>query len=433
MLPTIRGLEAGFLQKGVEMRYRGLWRIVCLTGLIGILSLLCSLHQSAQGWQVIPEESVFLYPSIDGVGYLTKKDPPHIGQILTPRTEKSVLVGEDVIVYCDAGTRDGVKVGDKLLAFSVLDHRWLKGYREVEIQGRLTVIEVNEGECAALVEEAYKSLSIGSWVDYFRPLEPRIPLKKAPEWLQGQILWSEEGINLAQGEVVYLDKGSVDGVAPGQCYEIYRVPAEDSGAPTIAYEERRYHTEKPPPEEHLSTVVGELMVLRTEETTSTALITMSELPLSLGDRFRAGCALEEQLLVEKEEAAPSTTPSAPPPPIEEEQREAFENVDVNFAFDSYVLDARARDILAEKARFLQTQSAVTVLIEGHCDERGTEQYNLALGDRRAHAAKQYLIGLGIAGNRMNTVSYGEERPLDPGHNEEAWAKNRRAHFVIQGR
>jgi peptidoglycan-associated lipoprotein len=70
-------------------------------------------------------------------------------------------------------------------------------------------------------------------------------------------------------------------------------------------------------------------------------------------------------------------------------------------------------------------------IEGHCDERGSEKYNLALGDRRANSTKEFLVGQGIAATRIETVSYGEERPFDPGHDEGAWAKNRRAHFVMK--
>ncbi len=71
-----------------------------------------------------------------------------------------------------------------------------------------------------------------------------------------------------------------------------------------------------------------------------------------------------------------------------------------------------------------------VVIEGHCDERGTAEYNMALGQRRAQETKKYLVNLGIKESRIKTISYGEERPLDPGHNEDAWAKNRRAHFVV---
>jgi len=76
-------------------------------------------------------------------------------------------------------------------------------------------------------------------------------------------------------------------------------------------------------------------------------------------------------------------------------------------------------------------SGFKVLIEGHCDERNTNEYNLALGDRRANAVKQYLMTLGVPAARLRTISYGEERPADPGHNEEAWAKNRRSEFVLE--
>jgi peptidoglycan-associated lipoprotein len=108
----------------------------------------------------------------------------------------------------------------------------------------------------------------------------------------------------------------------------------------------------------------------------------------------------------------------------------FENRDIYFDFDKYDLSSQARQILSEKAEFLEAHPDVRILIEGHCDERGTSEYNLALGERRAASAKQYLMSLGISADRISTVSYGEERPLDPGHTEEAWAKNRRAHFEI---
>jgi peptidoglycan-associated lipoprotein len=94
------------------------------------------------------------------------------------------------------------------------------------------------------------------------------------------------------------------------------------------------------------------------------------------------------------------------------------------------LSAQAQEILRKKAQWLKENSAVSVTIEGHCDNRGTNEYNLALGDRRAYSAKVFLIDLGIAETRLQTLSFGEERPLDPGETEEAWAKNRRAHFVI---
>ncbi len=121
---------------------------------------------------------------------------------------------------------------------------------------------------------------------------------------------------------------------------------------------------------------------------------------------------------------------------ERRRREAeasFTNEDIHFDFDKYDLSARAREILANKAYFLKQYPNVKILIEGHCDERGTAEYNLALGERRANSAKQYLVQLGVSESRISTVSYGKERPLDPGHNEAAWSKNRRAHFVIVSR
>ncbi|SFM75055.1 peptidoglycan-associated lipoprotein Pal [Thermodesulforhabdus norvegica] len=111
-------------------------------------------------------------------------------------------------------------------------------------------------------------------------------------------------------------------------------------------------------------------------------------------------------------------------------KEVFENRDIHFAFDSYELTEEAKRILEEKAEFLKRYPLVTVTIEGHCDERGTNEYNLALGERRAHSAWQYLVNLGIDPNRMTTISYGEEKPIALGHDEESWAKNRRAHFVL---
>jgi peptidoglycan-associated lipoprotein len=104
--------------------------------------------------------------------------------------------------------------------------------------------------------------------------------------------------------------------------------------------------------------------------------------------------------------------------------------DIHFAYDSAVLTDEVRATLDAHADWLLRYSTVTVLIEGHCDERGTVEYNLALGERRANAAFGYLTSLGVSADRMRTISYGKESPLDPGHNEEAWARNRRGHFQI---
>lgn len=104
--------------------------------------------------------------------------------------------------------------------------------------------------------------------------------------------------------------------------------------------------------------------------------------------------------------------------------------DINFDFDRYNVRDDAKTILEKNAAWLKKNPGVRIQIEGHCDERGTNEYNLALGDRRAKGTKDYLVSLGIEAGRISTISFGEEKPLDPGHNEDAWAKNRRAHFVI---
>jgi peptidoglycan-associated lipoprotein len=111
-------------------------------------------------------------------------------------------------------------------------------------------------------------------------------------------------------------------------------------------------------------------------------------------------------------------------------RQQFESENIYFEFDSSALLTAAQETLKRKAEYLRENPNVTVTIEGHCDERGTDEYNLALGDRRANSAKSFLVDLGISPRRLTTISFGEERPLDPRHNEEAWAKNRRCEFVI---
>jgi peptidoglycan-associated lipoprotein len=104
--------------------------------------------------------------------------------------------------------------------------------------------------------------------------------------------------------------------------------------------------------------------------------------------------------------------------------------DAFFGYDESALSDEARAALTASATWLRQNPQYNLLIEGHCDERGTEQYNLALGDRRAHIVREYLVTLGIDNARIKTVSYGEERPFEQGHDESAWAQNRRGHLVV---
>lgn len=103
-----------------------------------------------------------------------------------------------------------------------------------------------------------------------------------------------------------------------------------------------------------------------------------------------------------------------------------------FGYDSHDLDSRAQSVLRAQAVWMTRWPSVTVTIEGHCDERGTREYNLALGDRRANAVKSYLVSLGVPASRINTVSYGKERPAAPCSSEQCWAQNRRGVMMVNG-
>jgi peptidoglycan-associated lipoprotein len=104
---------------------------------------------------------------------------------------------------------------------------------------------------------------------------------------------------------------------------------------------------------------------------------------------------------------------------------------IYFDFDSFVLSAAARDSLAKNAQYLIKNPALKIQVEGHCDERGADEYNLALGEKRANSVMNYLVTLGVPADRMTTISYGKEKPAVEGHDDAAWAKNRRASFVAQ--
>ena len=105
--------------------------------------------------------------------------------------------------------------------------------------------------------------------------------------------------------------------------------------------------------------------------------------------------------------------------------------DIHFDFDKSFIREDAKPILSGVADQLKKNKGLRLLIEGHCDERGTSEYNMALGDRRAESARAYLVSMGVPASAISTVSFGKEKPLDPGHNEAAWAKNRRDHFVVK--
>jgi len=145
--------------------------------------------------------------------------------------------------------------------------------------------------------------------------------------------------------------------------------------------------------------------------------------------------VKEQPPVEKVEEPPAKEPVL----TEEEifARKTLEELNaekpidmIHFDFDKFFIREDAKPVLEANAAYLKRWTSVKVLIEGHCDERGTEEYNLALGEKRAKSTQDYLISLGISADRLKIISYGKSQPLDPGHNEMAWDKNRRAQFTI---
>ncbi len=165
--------------------------------------------------------------------------------------------------------------------------------------------------------------------------------------------------------------------------------------------------------------------------------------------FIAGCAKKEVVKsdVELTQAQPSAEETAQQAQAKKEAAlreqalkeqalkekilvEAAAFQDIHFAFDNYDLNPEARVLLGELADWLLEHGGFEVTIEGHCDNRGTAVYNLALGERRAVTAKAYLVNLGVTGTKVTTISYGEELPADPRNCEEAWTKNRRDHFIV---
>lgn len=146
---------------------------------------------------------------------------------------------------------------------------------------------------------------------------------------------------------------------------------------------------------------------------------------------KEGAAIEQKQAPSESEAARQARLQA----LQREQRlrseiQVFESEKIYFDFDKSDLKPAARKILNKKAAWLLANPGYKVQIAGNCDERGTAEYNMALGERRAESAWKYLNALGVSGNRMTTISYGEERPADPAHNEKAWALNRRDEFKL---
>lgn len=162
------------------------------------------------------------------------------------------------------------------------------------------------------------------------------------------------------------------------------------------------------------------------KTKSFMLILIAVLTISLGG---CGCFWQQ---MKGETPPPAAGPTVVTPPEQKVEIPVYGPLkDINFDFDRYAIRDMDGAILKENMKWFQANEnrGKKVRIEGHCDERGTVEYNLVLGQKRADSTKNFLVNLGADGRLLETVSYGKEKPVDPGHNEGAWAKNRRAHFL----
>ncbi len=154
-------------------------------------------------------------------------------------------------------------------------------------------------------------------------------------------------------------------------------------------------------------------------------------PGAISDQEKARLAAERERRLREQRLREAQLKEQQARAGEAKLRDIFVNTDIHFEYDRYDLTPEAKQILNEKAAYMQQHPSVRVIIEGHTDERGSNAYNMALGEKRAKAAEAYLSAMGINPQRMETVSYGEERPLVMGQTEEAYAANRRVHFVIK--
>jgi outer membrane protein OmpA-like peptidoglycan-associated protein len=208
----------------------------------------------------------------------------------------------------------------------------------------------------------------------------------------------------AQGDIVYIDKGSADGVVIGDWFNIIR-PATH----------RAFMIQLP------DETIAELRIIGVQDRTATALVTVTSDALHRGDVVtrasnKAGAPREISASVE---------PAAALIPARRQI------ADILFAFDRFTLSGKAKTDLAEVVALLKENPSATVFIAGYADERGSREYNLALGEKRASAVQQYLAGLGLK-NPMTTSSFGEERPVCTDHSEPCYSINRRVHLMLEG-
>ena len=415
----------------------------------------------------------------------------HQGRILKNLSDhESFSRGE--IVYLDLGTEHGMTTGKLLTIFSksrLILHPIVQGEKRegipeyqrplaepyptyfskwgkrignmVEPLGYLEVLESIPGSSKAIVRESYNSIKNGDFVTPYEKLNapPRLPEAKGELNLKGFVIaFQREHYLGGLDDYVYIDRGSNDQVIPGDRFEVYITPTKG--------DDRWYEVDSDG-EPMIPHVIAELQVLDTRRETSTGIVIsgMRSIPLGASIRYKpvdiATPPLDDVLALSKaptyevveiaypldevievpfeEEESFGDEPFAnfDPDAIQNEEVEEAralefsgtdELTDVHFLFEKFDLDEVSKKALEQNAAYLNRHPNVQVQIEAHSDERGTNNYNLALADRRALAVRKYMASKGIEENRMHLISYGEEKPFCEDSNEDCWKQNRKVHF-----
>jgi peptidoglycan-associated lipoprotein len=365
---------------------------------------------------------------------------PELRIIEAERSDQKTYLTEDDIVFINKGKADGIEMGQVFQILEVGNKIGNLGYVAIK-QGRVNVICLEDNRAVARVEKTFGRVMLGNYLVPFEEKEGILGKDLGYEAFCapgsgpiGHIIFVDRDyIQIGSGAWAIIDIGEDSGIQVGQQMTVFRAKRED--LPVQVYKTK---TGDLPVQG-----IGNVVVIDTGAKTATIKV------LSCSDSIRKGQWVQGFLMSEKaepEEVAPAPPaaeeqPAAEQPPaVEKAQEPAEKSLEqlnqeqplqmIHFDFDKSFIRDDAKPILESNAAWLKKFETVKVRIEGHADERGTEAYNLALGQRRAKSTLDYMFSLGIPQERMEIISYGEGRPLDPGHNEAAWAKNRRAEFVI---
>lgn len=293
----------------------------------------------------------------------------------------------------------------------------------IRVMGFIQIIEAGEGQSKALIQESYYDITNGDLVVPFKPPQfPKTHFKgKDERRIEGYAVAFKHDFYIAgQSDIVYIDRGWAQGVLPGDLFEAYKITYKVENILDV------YEAKEP----MLPQVIAKLQVVDVQRNTATLATLSSFRQMELGQPVRLvrRAPPPPPVVVRRSPPPVAPPPKEPPPPPKELPKEL---VNVYFDFDKFNLDEKDQKILSKHAQFMNENPEVHLEIQGHCDEHGTNNYNLSLGNRRANAVKEYLVSVGIDETRLSTLSFGEEQPVCTEKTRECWKKNRRTHFKVQ--